>query len=358
MKNHKLADLFPMMNAEEMNALISSMRENGYDKSLPITTLDGEILDGRNRFQAAQTAGVTPVFVEYKGSDPLAFVVSHNLTRRHLNETQRAGVAAKLANMERTDTLKQGSRSPNLEDGKVSIPNAAEMLNVGKSTVATYKAVAAAMPELVEKMDSGEMTAHEAGKKVKKVQRTDYIQKQRRDIEKGSLSLPSGVFEVINIDPPWAYGTEYDPVGRRAANPYPEMSLEEIKNIHIPAAEDCVLWLWTTHKFMRHSFELLDAWGFRDVMIVTWVKDRMGLGTWLRSQSEFCIMAVKGKPLIELTNQTTVINGKLREHSRKPDEFYQMVGSLCIGRKLDFFSREWREGWEQIGNDLAKFTDS
>ena len=124
------------------------------------------------------------------------------------------------------------------------------------------------------------------------------------------------------------------------------MQLPEIAALDLPAADDCVLWFWTTHKFMREAFPLLDGWGFTDRQIVTWVKDRMGVGAWLRSQSEFCIMATKGRPVINLTNQTTVIAGPMREHSRKPDEFYEMVDSLCVGRKLDYFWREPREGWE------------
>ncbi len=138
-------------------------------------------------------------------------------------------------------------------------------------------------------------------------------------------------------------------------NPYPEMSLEDIAGIQLPAADDCILWLWTTHKFMRYSFAILDKWGFRDVAILTWVKSRMGLGSWLRSQTEYCIMAVKGHPKINLTNQTTVIHGDMREHSRKPDEFYKLVDSLCVGYKIDWFSREKREGWDQYGIETDRF---
>jgi N6-adenosine-specific RNA methylase IME4 len=189
----------------------------------------------------------------------------------------------------------------------------------------------------------------------KKQERIADIEQQSAAIVESAPAIPIGPFHVISIDPPWPYGTPYDPHGRRAANPYPEMSLEAIKAIELPAADDCVLWLWTTHKFMRHSFELLDTWGFRDVAILTWVKDRMGLGSWLRSQSEFCIMAVKGKPPIQLTNQTTIIDGPLREHSRKPDSFYELVNGLCVGAKLDYFSREKREGWAQVGNTTELF---
>lgn len=190
---------------------------------------------------------------------------------------------------------------------------------------------------------------------IKKQDRIDDIEQQAAAIEESLPGIPVGPFHVISVDPPWPYGTGYDPDGRRAANPYPEMSLEEIEALRLPAADDCVLWLWTTHKFMRHSFKLLDAWGFRDVAVVTWVKDRMGLGSWLRSQSEFCIMAVKGKPPVSLTNQTTVIHGPLREHSRKPDSFYALVDGLCVGAKLDYFSREKRDGWEQVGNTPELF---
>lgn len=191
----------------------------------------------------------------------------------------------------------------------------------------------------------------------KKSSRQDEIQEQWDEIKSSPPPDPKGTFGVISLDPPWPYGTEYDPEGRRAANPYPEMSLEQIAALELPADDDCILWLWTTHKFMRHSFALLDGWGFRDVAILTWEKSRMGLGSWLRSQTEFCIMAVRGSPKIDLTNQTTILHGELREHSRKPDEFYAMVESLCLsGSRLDFFAREARPGWCAFGNDTERFS--
>ena len=79
------------------------------------------------------------------------------------------------------------------------------------------------------------------------------------------------------------------------------------------------------------------------------------MGDWLRGKTEHCILAIRGKPVINLTNQTTVLNAPLREHSRKPDEFYQMISDLCPGRKIDIFSRESREGWDQWGCENDKF---
>lgn len=209
--------------------------------------------------------------------------------------------------------------------------------------------------EVANSIADGAVSIADAIKTVKQNNRKAEIERQIEEIKSNDFQSPNEKYDVIVIDPPWAYGTQYDPSGRRAANPYPEMSLDEIAEIDLPTSENCILWLWTTHKFMRHSFDLLDKWGFRDVAILTWCKDRMGLGSWLRSQSEFCIMAVKGNPKVNLTNQTTILHAPMREHSRKPDEFYEMVERLCVGYKIDWFSREHREGWAQFGNDTGRF---
>lgn len=96
---HPLADAFPLIDGPLFDELVASIRANGLRH--PIVLLNGEILDGRNRYLACEAAGVEPRFEDFTGNDPLAFVIDENLTRRHLNESQRAMVAAKLANMPR-----------------------------------------------------------------------------------------------------------------------------------------------------------------------------------------------------------------------------------------------------------------
>lgn len=348
MDAHEYANLFPLMDGAAFAELKQDIRENGLLDE--IILYDGKILDGRNRYRACMELETEPRFKTVNGStDPLKYVISKNLTRRHLSESQRALVAGRLSNM----PGHRPNKSLNLDS--YSMEQAAKLFNVSRATVAMVKAVEKAAPELIEKIERGEMSAHEAGKKVKEAKRKASINEQRSNIAQGIVK-PDGLFDIISVDPPWPYGTQYDPDGRRAANPYPEMSLDEIRDMKLPASDDCILFLWTTHKFMRHSFELLDAWGFRDVAIITWIKHRIGLGQWLRSQAEFCIMAVKGKPMVDLTNQSTVVYAMVRNHSRKPDEFYEMVNSLCVGRKLDYFSREQREGWSQFGNDVERFS--
>lgn len=167
--------------------------------------------------------------------------------------------------------------------------------------------------------------------------------------------LPTGPFRVIVADPPWNYANRADDPTHRARNPYPDMSIEDICALPVGemAAEDCALWLWTTNAHMREAFVVLDAWGFEQKTILTWVKDRMGTGFWLRGQTEHCLLAVRGRPVVLLTNQTTALHGPLREHSRKPDEFYRLVEALCPGSKVELFSRQAREGWVAHGNEVT-----
>jgi N6-adenosine-specific RNA methylase IME4 len=176
-------------------------------------------------------------------------------------------------------------------------------------------------------------------------------------IAKEPAPLPTGPFRAIVIDPPWKYQSRADDITHRARNPYPDMELEAIKALPVSALahEDCVLWLWTTNAFLREAFECLDAWGFKNKTVLTWVKDRMGLGNWLRGQTEHCLMAVKGKPIVILTNQTTALSAPMREHSRKPDEFYALVESLCPGNRLEMFSRQSRDGWQSCGAEKELF---
>jgi N6-adenosine-specific RNA methylase IME4 len=171
------------------------------------------------------------------------------------------------------------------------------------------------------------------------------------------VPMPLGRFDVIASDPPWLYKKHAGDVTQRGATPYPGMELEEICALPVAerCEENCILWLWTTNGFMRQAYTVLDAWGFEERTILTWVKDKMGTGDWLRGKTEHCILAIRGKPTIQLTNQTTELRGAVREHSRKPEEFYGLVDRLCPGSKLEMFSQTPREGWAAWGAQTNKF---
>ena len=94
MKPHPIADLFPMMTDDELKSLAADIQANGLKE--PIVVLDDKILDGRNREKACRIARVEPKTVAFRGKDPVSFVLSMNLHRRHLTQGQRAAVGVKV----------------------------------------------------------------------------------------------------------------------------------------------------------------------------------------------------------------------------------------------------------------------
>ena len=167
-----------------------------------------------------------------------------------------------------------------------------------------------------------------------------------------------GGWELIMADPPWHFTTFSPKGGKKSPQAhYRTMPLDVIKSLPVGdiAAKDAILWLWTTNAFMRDAFRIVDAWGFQERSMLTWAKDRMGTGHWLRGQTEHAILAVRGRPVVMLTNQTTLLHAPMREHSRKPDEFYALVETLCPGSKVEMFAREPRKGWARWGAESEKF---
>jgi N6-adenosine-specific RNA methylase IME4/ParB-like chromosome segregation protein Spo0J len=166
--------------------------------------------------------------------------------------------------------------------------------------------------------------------------------------------LPKGPFRVIVADPPWHFTKRAKDPSQRGQVPYPTMTIEEIKAIRVAdiAHEDTILWLWTTNAHLPDAFGVIESWGFIYKTCLTWVKDRMGLGDWLRGQTEHCLLAVRGNPVIQLINQTTVLYAPVGEHSEKPEEFYQLVEVMCPGAKVDLFARKTRVGWAAFGDEV------
>ena len=145
---HPLADLFPLIEGAEFDALVQDIGAHGVRE--PVVTLDGKILDGRNRYRAAQAAGVPCPVREYDGDDPVAFVISLNLQRRHLDASQRAMVAAKIA------TLSDGQRQVGKFAYVATQADAATMLNVSERSVKSAAVVRDhGTPELKDAVERG-----------------------------------------------------------------------------------------------------------------------------------------------------------------------------------------------------------
>jgi ParB-like chromosome segregation protein Spo0J len=283
---HPLADIFPLVEGAEFDELVADIREHGLHE--PIVVFEDKILDGRNRYRACDAAGVEPTFTVYSGDDPVSYVVSLNLRRRHLSESQRAMVAAKLA------TLKDGQRADLVEG--LPIGRASEMLNVGERSVARAREVQEhGAPELIHAVEQGSvsvsaaadvatLSAQEQREIVARGEReilraAQDIRARKAEIRRAerierlaatcnqSAPFPSDRrYAVLYADPPWHFNVynEESGIESAAGNHYSTMSLEEICALPVLslASPDAALFMWTTVPHLRESFDVLVAWGF------------------------------------------------------------------------------------------------
>lgn len=167
---HPAANIFPMMSTASLNDLAEDIQENGLKE--PIVFYDGKLLDGRNRFLACKLAGIEPdaAEIDVDGDfDPVAWVLSMNLHRRHLSETQREAIAAKVANLKHGDVKSQKDDPQNCASHK-TVNEAAEQLNVKPRSVENAKsAIKGGCDELIHAMEAGEIPSSTAANLVKAV---------------------------------------------------------------------------------------------------------------------------------------------------------------------------------------------
>ena len=180
--------------------------------------------------------------------------------------------------------------------------------------------------------------------------------------------LERGAYSLIMIDPPWKYITRSEKgLGKSADRHYQTMTIEWIMELPVAelGAKDCVLWLWATAPMLEKQMRVLRAWDFKYVTSGVWVKRTksgklgFGGGYTFRNSHELVLIGSRGNPKYPNRSVRSVIEGPLREHSRKPDESYQVARQLVpYGRAADIFPRCTRPGWEPWGNEIAKFDEA
>jgi N6-adenosine-specific RNA methylase IME4 len=171
----------------------------------------------------------------------------------------------------------------------------------------------------------------------------------------GDLIREGKRFGCLYIDPPWrfvAYGA-----GNSRKPRYPTLSVEEICRLPVAdlAVPNSVLFLWTTSAHLKDAFEVLAAWDFEYVSHFIWVKNRAGLGCWIRTQHEVLLFARRGSPPTPAPSARppSVIHAARREHSRKPDEIYGVIERMYPTLpRIELFARSRRDGWTAWGNQI------
>lgn len=182
----------------------------------------------------------------------------------------------------------------------------------------------------------------------------------RKQLPRGEATVAiAGQYQTIIIDPPWPIEKieRYEAPYQEPDVDYKTMTIDSIKAIKLPIANDCHLFLWTTQKFLPVSFEVLKEWEFKYILTMVWHKtggfQPFGLPQY---NCEFVVYGRKGSPkFIDTKNFFTCFEGKRREHSRKPAEFYNTIRRVTPEPRIDIFGREKIEGLETWGDEIGKF---
>jgi len=200
MEFHEIANIFPLVEGVEFDALVLDIKENGLLE--PIRLYENKILDGRNRYRACQNAGIKPKVIEYIGDNPFMFVVKKNLHQRHLNVSQRAVIAAQIANIPQGIRIDLQHSSDRPAAGLVSQVEAAKMFNVSERAIRRVKVVEREAPELITEIKSGKITVYKALKKIKAGKR----QEKRKELtQKGKVYDGKGDLGFYKIWPSAKY---------------------------------------------------------------------------------------------------------------------------------------------------------
>lgn len=166
-------------------------------------------------------------------------------------------------------------------------------------------------------------------------------------------------YHTIYADPPWLERGG-GKIKRGADRHYPLMKTSEIIALDVASIceDDAHLYLWVTNNFLPDGLRVMEAWGFRYVTTITWMKDRQGLGQYFRGITEHCLFGVKGHLPYKLDENgkrcqgLTGFTAPRTEHSRKPEEMRDMIRRVSYGPYVELFAREPHEGWDVWGNEV------
>jgi N6-adenosine-specific RNA methylase IME4 len=371
--------LIPPLKQQERSDLEASLKAEGCRDALVVWAGHNILLDGHHRLELCREHGISYRTVEYEFESREAagiWMCENQRARRNLEAYAIILLEEKRAEFDKRKARAKQATSTGGDHPQLSamLPKGAEPINVRKivaersgyseRTVAKVRVIEEHIrntgdDQIKVRLLKGEKTS--INKEYKRIVEAKHMAEALAKVERAVLQ-PSGLYHAQIADPPWPYEKRIGDPENSAKAPYPSMSLDEIlaylKEKVVPFFHpDAILWLWTTNAFLHEAFHLLEAAGLKYITTMTWFKNRMSTGDWLRGQTEHCLFATLGHPVVTLTNQTTALLAPIAHsrHSRKPDEFYELVRALCPGRIAEHFARERREGFDCIGAELDAF---
>ena len=168
-------------------------------------------------------------------------------------------------------------------------------------------------------------------------------------------------YRCILADPPW-WEQGGGKIKRGADRHYQLLKKEGVlecmqeSGVWRPATSGCHFWLWVTRTHLPSGLWLMEQLGFRYVSNAVWVKEKIGIGQYMRTQHEVLLLGTRGKAMVPPTNRrpSTVVTEAQQQHSRKPEASYKLIETVSPGPRLEMFARRERAGWAAWGKGVPK----
>ncbi len=360
--------LMPKLSKGEYEELKRSIDDKGLIYPIIINN-KRVILDGYHRYKICKELNIEPKVIIKEFVDSLKekeFVIEVNLKRRHLDVLQRCKLAEEIEAIEREKArIRQLSNLKQFKDitsdtvpcdspltvGE-SVVIAANKVGVSDQTYKRYKYLKNNYPELLKKVEKKGCSLNHA-----------YSESKRMDNIKSNLRPKLHTdnykrYNVILADPPWDYNI------RLRANPsihYRTLSDEQIynfldNNLDNKIDKNAILFLWATNPKLKEALRTIEEWGFEYKTNMVWVKDKIGLGYYVRSKHELLLIAVRGNIVpLEANRPESVIYHEREEHSKKPDIVYDIIEHMYPNANyLELFARNKRSNWDSYGLELKQ----
>jgi len=357
----------PALSQEERQQLEQNIIDHGGARDPLIVWQEKNILvDGHNRYEICTRLNlpydVKPVSFDSR-ENVCDWIDANQLGRRNLSPD-----AFRLLLGRRYNRMKkaQGGRTDReFGAGKLSTPKTADTLaaehGVDEKTVrraGRFAEEVAQTPDLQQAINDGRpvmQVKRELKEQAREQRREENRQKIAAVPAPGQAAAVSAArYATIVIDPPWDWGDEGDQDQLGRARPdYSTMSIGQLERLDVAglADDDCHIYLWITNRSLPKGFRLLDAWGFRYITAVTWVKPHFGMGNYFRGQTEHVLFGVKGSQPLKRKDVGTAFMSErgVGGHSSKPSSFLDLVESCSPGPYIEMFSRSSRAGWVTWG---------
>jgi N6-adenosine-specific RNA methylase IME4 len=389
----EFAALIPPLSAEERQQLEENIVEHGGARDpLVVWASKGTLtlLDGHNRYEICTRLGLPfDVYeMQFNSRDETADWIDRNqLGRRNLHPDAFTLLLGRRYNRAKKRPAEAGAmKGKAVEKSSTAFALAKEhgvtektVRNAGKVAEAVDK-LKALDPQIEAKVAAGTSPARAAVVKAAALlekspdrareiidgqkKMADVIREEKRaavvaaleDVATREAKQLAGEYDVIVIDPPWPMEKiEREVRPNQVQFDYPTMGEDELAAMKMPTADDCHLWLWTTHRFMPMALRLLDAWGFKYVCTFVWHKpggfQPIGLPQY---NCEFAVYARRGTPqFIDTKAFPVCFDAPRGKHSEKPEHFYDVVRRVTAGRRIDIFNRRQIDGFDTWGKESS-----